>query len=151
LAGAIPTGTFPGLKDLTGLKDTEKEDAALTGAIHARMINAWDWPWWTGRCRDEGLYNPNDNGVAGACDRLVAALRDYDAKAAEGDALLAQQELVNKGNEAQKAANWVDKLEFKYGLDVVADAMERQEALLAHLHAQRGLLSIRAVPEPATR
>ena len=131
---AIPTASFPTLKDLNNLKDTDKEDAALSAVLHPR--DPWphlNWAWWTGSCREEGLYQADDNGIAGACDRLVAAWRDYQAKMAEGDALLAQQELVNKANAEQAQANWVDKLEMKYGLDLVADARERQEALLAHL------------------
>jgi hypothetical protein len=99
------------------------------------MAMPWDWAWWSGSAREEGLYEPDDNGLAGACERLVTALREYETKASEGDALLAQQEMVNKANEDQAASNWVDKLEMKYGLDAVADARERQEALLAHLDA----------------
>ncbi|MEV4864588.1 hypothetical protein [Streptomyces ossamyceticus] len=134
-ADGVPSGSFPTLKDLHNLKDTEKEEAALTAPIKERMAVFWDWGWWTGSAREEGLYEPDDNGIAGACDRLVSALRAYEAKAAEGEALLTQQEMANKAGEDQTSANWVDKLEMKYGLDVVADAREREEALLAHLAA----------------
>ncbi|GAA1432204.1 hypothetical protein GCM10009616_21130 [Microlunatus lacustris] len=133
LVDAIPTG-FPGLKDLHSLKDNEKEDGALATEFHARMGAPWDWAWWSGEARKNGLYDPDDNGIAAACERLVKVLRDYDAKESEGGAVLAQQEMVNKANQEQAAANWVDKLEMKYGLDEIADAREREDALLAHLN-----------------
>lgn len=133
LVDAIPTG-FPGLRDLHSLKDNEKEDGALSAEFHSRMGAPWDWAWWSGEARKNGLYDPDDNGIATACERLVKILRDYDAKESEGGAVLAQQEMVNKANQDQAAANWVDKLEMKYGLDEIADAREREDALLAHLN-----------------
>ncbi|WP_336922909.1 hypothetical protein [Aquipuribacter sp. SD81] len=133
LVDAVPTG-FPGMKDLHSLKDNEKEEGALAAEFHNRMGAPWDWAWWSGEARKNGLYDPDDNGIAAACERLIKILRDYDAKEAEGGAVLAQQEMVNKANEAQAAANWVDKLEMKYGLDEIADAREREDALLAHLN-----------------
>lgn len=130
---AVPT-TYPGLSDLAGLKDTEKEDAGLAVAI--KQYYGWfgNWAWFTGQVRDQGMYNPDDAGFVAGHKRLTSAMRDYEAKASEGDALLSQQQMVASANQEQAAANWVDKLEMKYGLEVVADAMEREQALMAHLN-----------------
>ncbi|MET9272082.1 hypothetical protein [Kribbella sp. NPDC003557] len=132
-ADALPSTAYPGLTDLAGLKDTDKEDAGLAAAIKEHYGWFGNWGWFTGQVRDQGMYSPDDCGFAAAHRRLTQALRDYEAKASEGDALLTQQQMVAGANQEQAAANWVDKLEMKYGLEVVADAHEREEALLAHL------------------
>ncbi|WP_130447940.1 hypothetical protein [Kribbella rubisoli] len=134
LNDAFGAGRVQELSRLASLPDNEKEDLALAGAIHRFQAAPWDWAWWSGSCRDNGLYTPNDAGLVGAMTRMTDALGKYEAKESEGDALLQGQQMVQKANEEQAAANWVDKLEMKYGLDVVADAQERQTALLTHLH-----------------
>lgn len=125
------------LASLSSLPDNEKENIALGEAIHRAIERAhgalWDWGWWTNVCRSNGLYNPDDDGITGALGRVADALGKYDAKASEGDGLLEQQKLVDQAGETQNQETWVDKVEMKYGLDVVADARERQEALLTHL------------------
>lgn len=131
---AVASTSFPSLSDLAGLKDTEKEEAGLAAAIKEYYGWFGNWGWFTGQVRDQGMYSPDDCGFVGAHKRLTDAMRDYEAKASEGDALLTQQQLVGGANEEQAAANWVDKLEMKYGLEVVADAMEREQALMAHLN-----------------
>ncbi|WP_410790563.1 hypothetical protein [Kribbella sp. C-35] len=133
LNDAFGAGRVQELSRLASLPDNEKEDLALAGAIHRFQAAPWDWAWWSGSCRDNGLYTPNDGGLVGAMTRMTDALGKYEAKESEGDALLQGQQMVQKANEEQAAANWVDKLEMKYGLDVVADAQERQTALLTHL------------------
>jgi hypothetical protein len=133
LSDAFGSGRVQELSRLASLPDNEKEDLALGGAIHRFQAAPWDWAWWSGSCRDNGLYTPNDGGLVGAMTRMTDALGKYEAKESEGDALLQGQQMVQKANEEQAAANWVDKLEMKYGLDVVADARERQAALLTHL------------------
>ncbi len=133
LNDAFGSGRVQELGRLASLPDNEKENLALAGAIRRFQAAAWDWAWWSGSCRDNGLYTPNDAGLVGALTRMTDALGKFEAKESEGDALLQQQQMVQNANEEQAAANWVDKLEMKYGLDVVADAQERQTALLTHL------------------
>ena len=131
---AFGLGGAQELGRLASLPDNEKENLALSGAIrNGYLVMEWDWGWWSGSCRNNGLYTPNDAGLVGALSRMTDALGKYDAKDSEGDALLQQQKMVQGAQEEQEAANWVDKLEMKYGLDVVADAQERQAALLQHL------------------
>lgn len=133
LNDAFGAGRVQELSRLASLPDNEKEDLALAGAIHRFQKEAWDWAWWSGVCRDNGLYTPNDAGLVGAMTRMTDALGKYEAKESEGDAILQQAQVAQKANDEQTESTWVDKLEMKYGLDVVADAQERQAALLNHL------------------
>jgi hypothetical protein len=137
LADTFGSGRAQELSRLASLPDNEKEELALAGAIRRRQAHAWDWAWWSGSCRDNGLYTPNDAGLVGALTRMLDALTKYEGKQSEGDALQQQQQMVQQAQQEQAAANWVDKLEMKYGLDVVADAQERQAALLTHLEEHK--------------
>jgi hypothetical protein len=134
LVDVIPTG-YPTLETLNGLTEVEKEDHALKRVIDARpgLWTPFKWNFWTGALRQEGLYTADDAGLAGLCASLKGLWLEYQTKSKEGDALLAQEELAAKAGSKQDEASYVDKLEMKYGLEVVASAQERWQALRAHL------------------
>jgi hypothetical protein len=120
---------------LNDLPDTDKEQAGLDVKIKSQPgYIFWDWAWWTGRCREERLYRADDAGLAAKCDRLKQVWADYIGKAAEGEGVEQMNQLAAGAKEEQAQANYADKLEMKYGLEVVAAAKERKEALLHHLN-----------------
>jgi hypothetical protein len=128
-------GAFPSLATLNDLPDIDKEQAGLENIIKSHHeFSLAKWAWFTGRCREEGVYRPDDAGLAAKCDRLREAWRDYQAKEAEGDAIQEGAQLAQTAQSSQTAANYLDKLEMKFGLETIANARERVEALLGHLN-----------------
>jgi hypothetical protein len=132
---ALPgAGAYPSLSNLNDLSDTDKEQAGLDVEIKSQPGYAfWDWGWWTGRCREEYLYRTDDAGLATKTDRLRQAWQDYQAKAAEGEGIEQGNQLTQDAQQEQAQESYLDKLEMKYGADVIASARERIEALLGHL------------------
>ncbi|MET3697106.1 hypothetical protein SAMN05877753_101316 [Bacillus oleivorans] len=128
-------GAYPNLSNLNELPDSDKENAGLNVQIKSQPgYIDWDWAWWTGRCREEGLYHLHDGGLAAKIKRLSEVWQDYQAKNAEGEGILQGSELAQTAQQNQDNANFMDRLEMKYGLETVASARERMEALLGHLN-----------------
>ena len=128
-------GANPSLDTVNSLPDTDKEQAGLDAEIKSQPgYVAWDWGWWTGRCREEALYGMDDAGLSASARRLREAWQDYEAKAAEGEGIALGNQLAENAQSAQDEASYLDKLEMKYGVEVVAEAQERREALLGHLN-----------------
>ena len=128
-------GAYPSLSDLNDLPDTDKEQAGLDVEIKSQPgYIPWDWGWWTSRCREESLYRVNDGGLAAKIKRLGETWQDYLAKNAEGEGIMQGSQITENAQENQDKANYMDKLEMKYGLEIVASARERMEALLGHLN-----------------
>ena len=89
LNAGLPDRTgMPSPSTLGDLPDTDKE-ALLGPAIHTPgyLRADWDWGWWSGRCREEGLYMPDDAGLAGYLTRFADAYQAYLVKASEPDDL----------------------------------------------------------------
>jgi hypothetical protein len=125
----------PSLNNLNDLSDADKEQAGLGRKIDSQPDYVfWNWAWWTGRCREEFLYRADDAGLAAKADTLRQAWLDYQAKASEGEGIEQMKQLTQGAEEKQQEASYLDKLEMKYGVEVVAGAKERSEALLAHLN-----------------
>ena len=125
----------PTLSGLNDLSDTEKEEAGLDEKIKSQPGYAlWDWGWWTARCRDEFLYQLNDDSLAVKLKKLKEVWQDYQTKSAEGEGILQGTQLADSAKAGQDEASYMDKLEMKYGLDTVAGARERMETLLGHLN-----------------
>ncbi|MGH2821513.1 MAG: hypothetical protein ACRDLY_00520, partial [Thermoleophilaceae bacterium] len=124
---------------LKDLPDKDKEDYALSAAIGQFMKSEWDWAWWSGRCREEGLYVPADSGLSELLNRFDIAYIAYLRKAGEpaedttGTASGPGAAAIAAANKQQDKASAADKLEMKFGLDTIATALEREEALLEHL------------------
>jgi hypothetical protein len=137
LNAGLPDRTgMPSPSTLNDLSDTDKE-VVLGPAIHTPgYLNMdWDWGWWSGRCREEGLYMPDDAGLAGFLTRFADAYQAYLAKASEPDDLPPPgATAMDKANQLQQKASDEDKLEMKYDLADVASAQEREQALQQHLN-----------------
>lgn len=123
------------LSQIAEMTQAEKEDCGLGAEINSRLAMAWDWAWFTGRCREELLYTPNDQGVVGLCDALRKAMDDYAAKQAEGAMTAAAASAAGAANQDQSAANAQDALEMAFPLDELARARERADTLLGHVSA----------------
>jgi hypothetical protein len=122
------------LAALNDSPDNEKEEAGLEFVIENQPgYIAWDWAWWTGRLREEGLYQADDAGLAQKTDRLRETWQAYQAKAAEGQGIAQAQQAAQQAQSQQTATSYMDRLEMKFPLEVVAGAEERRAALLGHL------------------
>jgi hypothetical protein len=134
LVDTIPTN--PTLDTVNSLTDEEKEDAALSNAIESYSRGAGLLPFFSllNVLREEGLYTAHDAGLAAKAANLQRAWNAYLAKQSEGDATLAGEELAAKAAGKQDEATYLDKLEMKFGTEVIAAARERQEALKRHLN-----------------
>jgi hypothetical protein len=124
------------LKNLNSVPDNEKEDSGLDLAIKSVAGISWvlTWAWWTGRCRDENLYNADDMNLTKKIERLKDLLNDYNTKAAEGEGIEVGNSLTQTAMENQEQTSYLDRLEMKYGIEVIASAKERREALIEHLN-----------------
>jgi hypothetical protein len=128
-----PQGS-PTLGSLGELSDGEKETMALSSAIHdGHMKAAWDWAWWSGRCREEGLYSPDDMGIPGRVQRLVEKWQAFDASPAADAATAMGEKAKGEADARQDQQSAEDVLEMKFPLEEVARNRERADALMAHL------------------
>jgi antitoxin (DNA-binding transcriptional repressor) of toxin-antitoxin stability system len=139
LAAAPPNGSVPTLDGLGGLSDQEKEDAGLAARIKSMPGYVfWDWgPFWYPNCKRDGLYDVDDGGIAGALAQLRSTFQAWEAKESEGSGLQAAAAVVAQANAEQAATTLADRLEMKFGVEIVGAAMERSEALRAHLNQHR--------------
>jgi hypothetical protein len=135
LAGAIPAPTGnPTLGALNDLTDADKEAAGLAGEIHKHMAAAWDWAWWSGRCKEEQLYSPDDMGVPAAAQRLADRQTALDSAPAVDQAVAAGKKMADEADQKQSQQAAEDVLEMKFGLEDVGRARERRSTLLNHLN-----------------
>jgi hypothetical protein len=136
MASALPAREcFPTLGTLDGLCDADKEAAGLFDAVcEQEHYLPGDWPcFWHPNCKDKGLYRADDAGLAAASEQLREAWLKYKSAVDQANALKMQGSAGDDAGEDMTAASFLDKLEMKYGLEVVAAAKERVEALEAHL------------------
>lgn len=135
LVGSIPASTgSPTLASLNDLTDADKEAAGLAAEIHKHMAAAWDWAWWSGRCREEQLYTTDDMGLAAAAQRLVDRQMALDSAPAVDTALEKGKEMVGEADQKQAQQAAEDVLEMKFGLEEVGRARERKATLLSHFN-----------------
>jgi hypothetical protein len=128
-----PQGS-PTLASLSELSDSDKEGAGLAAAIHAGHLQVfWDWAWWSGRCREEGLYNPDDMGIPGRVQRLSEKWQAFDAAPAAEAATAMGDKAKDQADARQDQQSAEDVLEMKFPLDEIAKNRERADALMAHL------------------
>jgi hypothetical protein len=128
-----PQGS-PTLGSLGELSDGEKETMALASAIHdGHMKATWDWAWWSGRCREEGLYSPEDMSIPGRVQRLVEKWQTFDASPAADAATAMGDKAKGEADARQDQQSAEDVLEMKFPLEEVARNRERADALMAHL------------------
>lgn len=128
-----PQGS-PTLASLGELSDGDKETIALSPAIHHdHMAMPWDWAWWSGRCREEGLYNPDDMGIPGKVQRLVEKWQAFDASSALTTATAMGDQAKDQADARQDQQSAEDVLEMKFPLEEVAKNRERADTLMAHL------------------
>lgn len=134
LATVIPGPTAPkSLASITEMTSSEKEDAGLSSAIKRYMRMAWDWGWWTQRCREESLYTPNDAGVIGLADKLFQSLQAWEAKRTEGAFAKDKDVALKEAEGKQEEAATEDRLAMAFPLDEHARAIERANALIGHI------------------
>ena len=128
-----PQGS-PTLGSLGELSDGDKETIALASAIHDKhMGTAWDWAWWSGRCREESLYSPDDMGVPGRIQRLSEKWQAFDASPAADAATAMGDKAQGEADARQDQQSAENVLEMKLPLEEVAKNRERADALMAHL------------------
>jgi len=129
-----PPGSTTTLANLNDKDDRAKEDCGL-GVEITRIVGGFaKWAWSSGRCKEENLYTPNDEGLAGLCTDLQKLVQEYRAKQAEGEAKEEVDLAITKANQEQDQLSTADKLEMAFPLDELSSASERAEALLAHLN-----------------
>lgn len=129
-----PASGSPTLATLGELSDTDKEEAALAAAIKSgHMKAAWDWGWWTGRCREESLYRPDDLGIPGRVVKLQEKWQALEAAPAADKAAQQGDKAKGDADARQDQQSAEDVLEMKFPLEQVAQARERAGALMAHL------------------
>jgi hypothetical protein len=122
------------LGNLNQMSDGEKETAGIASKIKAGyMKSSWDWAWWSGRMREEGLYTANDAGLGGLADQLARAYQDWEAKKAQGAAMKNQDVAKTEAEGKQDQASADDKLAMAFPLEELAHAYERQKVLRDHL------------------
>ena len=128
-----PQGS-PTLGSLGELSDGDKETIALGPAIHdGHLKAAWDWAWWSGRCREESLYSPDDMGIPGRVQRLSEKWQAFDASPAADAATAMGDKAKDQADARQDQQAAEDVLEMKFPLEEVAKNRERADALMAHL------------------
>lgn len=128
-----PDGRKP-LGSLAALTDKEVEDAGL----HYQWTQQqgyifWDDGFWRDACKAYAIYSPMDGGIVALIDGLRSAWRDYQAKNTELATATAMSNATNTAEQGQTARSDEDILEMKFGLEEVASAQERVEALMSHL------------------
>jgi hypothetical protein len=139
LLAVLPKPDAPtNLGNLNQMSDAEKEASGIASKIKSGyMKNSWDWAWWTGRMREEGLYTSNDAGLGGLADQLGRAYQDWEAKKAQGAAMKDQAVAKTEAEGKQQQASTEDKLAMAFPLDELARAQERQKVLRDHLNEHR--------------
>jgi hypothetical protein len=138
LAATPPNGSVPALDALGTVGDKDKEDAGLAARIKSMPgFVFWDWDWWFQNTRKHGLYDVEDGGIPGALAQLRTTFQSWEAKAAEGAGLQAAAAVVAQAQQEQQAITLADRLEMKFGAEVIGAATERSQALRTHLEQHR--------------
>ena len=133
VAAAVPSaGGFPTLDGLAQCTDKDKEDAGLYSTVATNWSAAW-W-WWYPRLKDNRMYDVVDNGIAGLVAQVKTAFQAWEAKEAEGEGMQKADAVLEQSKNEQAQATLADRLEMKFGAEVIGSAMERREALLGHLN-----------------
>lgn len=158
LLNALPKPDAPtNLDNLSQLSDKEKEEGGLASKIHSQPgYIFWDWGFWTSSLKDEGLYTPNDAGLAGMADQLSRAYQEWQAKQAQGDAMKSADVAKTEAEGRQDKASTDDKLSMAFPLEELAKARERQRILCSHFndhkdHYNYALFQSLPVTEQAVR
>jgi hypothetical protein len=125
------------LATLGELSDVDKEKLALAEALQGgpqpHQKAPWDWGWWTDRCRENGLYSPDDMGIPGRVQRLQEKWQALDAAPPVEKAQQEGAKLKSEADARQDQQAAEDVLETKFPLEQLSSARERADALLAHL------------------
>ncbi|WP_203817168.1 hypothetical protein [Paractinoplanes ferrugineus] len=139
LSAVPPAGSAPALDGLGGLGDKDKEDAGLVQRIIAMPGYVfWDYgTFWYPNGKKEGIFDVEDGGVPGALNQLRTAFQNWEAKEAEGTGQQAAAAVVAAASEEQTTTTIADKLEMKFGAEVIGSARERSQTLLTHLNQHR--------------
>jgi hypothetical protein len=139
LIAVLPRADAPtNLGNLNEMSDKDKEQAGIASKISQYMGSAtWNWAWWSGRLRDEGLYMANDAGLGGLAAELPRAYEAWETKKAQGAAMKDQEVAKTEAEGRQDKATAEDKLAMAFPLDELARAQERQKVLRDHLNEHR--------------
>jgi hypothetical protein len=133
LLAAVPSlGSFPALDALGSLPDKDKEDSGLYGTVSAL---GGPWFWWYPNLKDNGFYNVIDAGIPGLLGQLRTKFQEWESKEAEGEGVERAEAAVARAQDEQQKTTVADRLEMKFGAEMVGAAIERRQALLAHLNA----------------
>ncbi|MCA9333794.1 hypothetical protein KC963_01990 [Candidatus Saccharibacteria bacterium] len=132
------------LGNLNQMSDKDKEESCIASKLREEksgqrvyMVMEWDWAWWTGRLREEGLYNANDAGLGGLAEQLQKAWQAWEAKKAQGAAMKDQEVTKTEAEGRQDKATSDDKLAMAFPLDELARAYERTKVLQDHFNEHR--------------
>ena len=128
-------GGFPALGELGSLSEREKDDAGVFASSSGALGGPW-W-WWYPRLKDSGCYNVADGGIPGLLGALRDKFREWESKESEGAGLEQAAAVLERAANEQQKATVADRLEMKFGAEVVGSAFERREALLSHLNEHR--------------
>jgi hypothetical protein len=112
--------------------DTEKEKTVRNKVMeyHDKVL---EYEWFINQMKDDGIFTPDDAGLSGLLDQFASAYKTYlNAKAS---ASVPGAAVVNAATQEQKAQDRMDVVRFAFPIRDVADALEREEALLKHLNA----------------
>ncbi|GIF21563.1 hypothetical protein BJ973_004992 [Actinoplanes tereljensis] len=139
LSAVPPAGSAPALDGLGGVGDKDKEDAGLALRITSMPGYVfWDWgTFWYPNGKKEGIYDVEDGGIPGALAQLKTAFQNWEAKEAEGAGQQAAAAVVAAAGEEQTTTTIADKLEMKFGAEMIGSARERSQTLLTHLNQHR--------------
>ncbi len=146
ILAVLPKPDLPtNLGNLNQMSDKEKEECCIASKLKEEqpnrfrkyMLNDWDWGWWTGRLKEEGLYTSNDAGLGGLADQLQRAYEAWEAKKAQGDAMKDQEVAKTEAEGRQDKATSDDKLSMAFPLDELARAYERSKVLRDHFNEHR--------------
>jgi hypothetical protein len=139
LSAVPPAGSAPALDGLGGLGDKDKEDAGLVQRIIAMPGYVfWDYgTFWYPNGKKEGLFDVEDGGIPGALNQLRTAFQNWEAKEAEGAGQQAAAAVVAAASEEQTTTTIADKLEMKFGAELIGAARERSQTLITHLNQHR--------------
>lgn len=138
LSALPPLGSVPALDGLSSLGDKDKEDAGIFPRVTGMPgYIFWDWGFWYGELKRHNLYDPLDDGIPGALKQLKTTFDAWEAKESEGAGLQAAAAVVAQATQEQAAVTLADRLEMKFGVEMIGAAMERSEALRTHLNQHR--------------
>jgi hypothetical protein len=131
---AIPSrGSNPAITSFNDLGDSDKEKVLIPVINQHRGDGLWGW--WYGQCIAAGVYMTSDAGLPGLLTSFDTAYTTYlnNENSKDDDGNKPGDKAAQQANAAQDKAEDEDKLEMKFGLDLISHAQERYDALAAHL------------------